>query len=172
MGLFTPNKYPIVLNDEQRQRFQDIIDNGSHAAKKIKHATILLLSDEHRAGGPLTDPAIADRLHMHVNTIGRIRKRFVLQGEQPALERKQRLTPPVAPKIDGAIEAHLVATCCSPPPDGHATWTLTLLVDHLKRNGFVTSICRETVRRTLKKMSCSPGARRPGASPTRTTRGS
>jgi hypothetical protein len=170
MGLFTPNKYPIRLTDDQRQRFQDITTNGTHAAKKIKHALILLLSDEDRPDGPLSDPAIADRLGMHVNTVGRIRKRFVTQGEQPALQRQQRLSPPVPPKIDGRIEAHLVATCCSPPPDGHATWTLTLLVDHLKRNGFVTSISRETVRKTLKKMNCSPGGSRRGVSRTRSTR--
>jgi transposase len=151
MGLFTPNKYPIVLDDEKRQRFQDIVDNGRHAAKKIKHAHILLLSDEDRPDGPFSDPAIADRLGLHVNTVARIRKRYVQSGEQPALDRKPRLTPPIPPKIDGRIEAHLVATCCSSPPEGHAAWTLTLLVDHLKRHGFVTSLRRETVRQALKK---------------------
>ena len=38
---------------------------------------------------------------MHVNTVDRIRKRFVLEGEGPALDRKKRETPPVPPKING-----------------------------------------------------------------------
>jgi hypothetical protein len=38
----------------------------------------------------------------------------VLHGEQPALERKPRLNPPVPAKLDGRAEAALVAICCSP----------------------------------------------------------
>lgn len=164
MGLFTPNKYPIRLTDEQRQCFVDLTANGRHAAKKIRHAHILLLADQDRPGGPLSDVAIADRLGMHVNTVARIRKRFVTAGEQPALERKKRLTPPVPPKIDGTVEAHLVAICCTPAPVGHARWTLSLLADELVKRRLVPSVCLETVRKALKKTSCSPGGSGRGAS--------
>jgi hypothetical protein len=58
-----------------------------------------------------------------------------------------------------------VAICCSPPPEGRARWTLDLLVGELTGRKIVTSVCAETVRRALKKTSCSPGARSPGASP-------
>jgi hypothetical protein len=165
MGLFTPNKYPVYLTDEQRQRFTDITANGRHPAKKIRHAHILLLADQDRPGGPLSDVAIAEQLGMHVNTVARIRKRFVTAGEQPALERKKRLTPPVPAKIDGQVEAHLVAICCAPAPEGHARWTLSLLAAELVKRRLVPSICLETVRKALKKMNCSPGGSARGASP-------
>ena len=101
---------------------------------------------------------------MHVNTVARIRKRFVGEGEQLALDRKPRPAPPVPPKIDGRVEAHLIALCCGPAPDGRARWTLRLLAGELTRRGLVTRISAEAVRRALKKTNCSPGASSAGAS--------
>src|SRR5262249_32865881 len=100
-------------------------------AKKIRHAHVLLLSDAGRPGGRLTRDQVARRLDMHVNTVDRIRRRFVTEGEAPALNRKPRLTPPVPAKIDGRAEAHLVAICCSQAPEGRTRWTLQLLADEL-----------------------------------------
>ena len=37
---------------------------------------------------------------------------------RPALERKPRETPPVPAKIDGVVEAHLIAICTGPPRSG------------------------------------------------------
>src|SRR6185437_13965536 len=80
VGLFTPNQYPVYLSDEQRQRLEDIANNGQAPAKKIRHAQVLLLADRHRPDGPWSDPFIGDALDIHVNTVARIRKRFVTQG--------------------------------------------------------------------------------------------
>jgi hypothetical protein len=104
--------------------------------------------------------------------VARIRKRFVLEGEAPAVERKVRETPAIEPKIDGHTEAHLIAICCGPPPEGRTRWTLSLLAGELTQRGLVTSVCAETVRKTLKKTSFSHGASSAGACPSGTTRGS
>lgn len=168
MAISTPNLYPVVLSPEQRSRLEDITRNGHAPAKKIRHAHVLLLSDGNRPDGRLIREQIAQRLGMHVNTVDRIRKCFVTQGEAPALERKPRATPPTPPKIDGQVEAHLIALCCGPAPQGRTRWTLTLLADELKRRGLVTHVCAETVRRALKKTPCSPGASKAGASPNAT----
>src|SRR5262249_50271393 len=111
-------------------------------------------------------------LGLHVNTVARVRKLFATAGAQPALDRKPRPAPPTPPKIDGRLEAQVIATCCAPPPDGQVRWTLSLLVEDLTRRGFVTSICREPVRRALKKTTCSLGGSSAGASPSATGRGS
>jgi transposase len=160
MGTALVSKHKVHLTEEQRQRLQDIVHNGSTAAKKITHARVLLLSDREHPDGQRTDEYIAQALHLHLNTVKRIRKRFVQEGEQPALNRKLRPAPP--PKIDGRVEAHLVATCCSAPPQGRERWTLTLLVNELERKGLAT-VCRETVRKALKKIRSSPGANSAGA---------
>jgi hypothetical protein len=162
------NLYPVHLDDDQRQRLDEIRRNGHASAKKIRHASVLLLADKNDPSGGHGDLHISQALGMHVNTVARVRKRFVQQGEKPALERKVPAAPPVAPKIDGAIEAQLIAICCSDPPEGRTRWTLDLLVTEMTGRKLVTSICRETVRRALKKTNCSPGERNAGASPRRT----
>ena len=155
MASTTPNQYPVFLSDEQRERFEEICRNGHAPAKKIRHAQVLLLSDRHRPEGRLTGDQIAEMLGMHINTVARIRKRFAQEGEEPALERKQRETPPTQPIIDGHAEAHLVAICCSDPPDGRICWTMQMLADALIQRRVVTQVSAETVRRALKKRAAA-----------------
>jgi transposase len=164
MARSTPNQYPVRLTDDQRERLEQLTRSGSIPAGKLRHARVLLLSDRNRPAGSLTRDAIADALGMHVNTVDRLRKRFVLEGEEPALNRKVPAQPPVPAKIDGRAEAHLIATCCSKAPEGHARWTLTLLAEELTRRGLVTSVSIETVRKVLKKTNCSRGGSSVGAS--------
>lgn len=164
MAVSIPNLYPVVLTAQQRERLTDITRNGHAPVKKVRHAQVLLLSDGERPGGRLTRDQIAEQLDMHVNTVDRIRKRFVTEGEAPALNRKPRVTPPHPAKIDGRVEAHLVAICCSKAPEGRTYWTLEMLADELKSRKLVTSVCVETVRKALKKTNCSLGGRSAGAS--------
>jgi hypothetical protein len=168
----TPNLYPVRLEPEQRQALEELTRNGRAPAKKMRHAQVLLLSDHHRPGGKRTDVQIADALGRHVNTVAGVRKVFVTPGEQPALERKPRLTPPVPPKIDGAVEAHIIAIRTGPPPVGRARWTMKLIAGELVRREVLTSISGEAVRRVLKKTRSSPGRSSRGASRSATTPGS
>ncbi len=155
MARSTPNQYPVALSDEQRQRFEDICANGHAPARKIRHARLLLLSDHNRSGGPWTRTQVAEALGMHPNTVDKIRKRFVVDGEAPALDRKRRETPPTPPILDGRGEAHLVALCCSAAPEGRTVWTMQLLANELMARQIVTQISAETVRRALKKRTAA-----------------
>jgi Homeodomain-like domain len=163
MARSTPNQYPVVLTSEQRDRLERLTRVGSAPASKVRHARVLLLSDGDRSGGRLTRDRIADVLGMHVNTVDRLRKRFVLEGEEPALNRKVPAQPPTPPKIDGRVGAHLAAICCSAAPKGRTRWTLTLLANELTRRGLVSSVSIETVRKSLKKTTCSRGGNSVGA---------
>ena len=136
MAVSTPNLYPVRLSSEQRAALLEITRNGRASAKKIRRAQILLWSDVEREGGRLSSREIAARLGMHDNSVDRIRKQFVLEGEGPALNRKVRESPAVMPKIDGHVEAHLIAICCGPAPEGRVRWTLGLLASELKRRAW------------------------------------
>jgi transposase len=152
-----PRKYGVELAPCTRERLEEIVRNGSAPAKKITHARVLLMADEHHPAGRYHDRQIAQILGLHINTIAKIRKDFVLGGEQPALERRKRAVGPVQPKLDGHGEAQLVALCCGKPPAGRVCWTLSLLQEELIGRKIVTSISCETVRKTLKKTCCSRG---------------
>jgi len=72
-----------------------------------------------------------------------------------ALQRKKRATPPVAPKVTGDVEAHIIALCCSSPPEGYSRWTVRLLADKCVELGIIDSISPMTINRTLKKTNLS-----------------
>lgn len=172
MARSTPHQYRVNLSEEQRVRFADLTRNGRSPAKKIRHAMVLLLSDQDRPEGYQTRDEIAEQLGMHVNTIDRIRKRFVVDGEAPALDRKKRATPATPAKFDGHAEAQVVAICCSAAPAGRTRWTLRLLAAEVTKRKIVTSVCVETVRQVLKKTNCSLGGSSAGAFPRGTRPGS
>jgi len=169
MGMDAAREVVVRLTEDQRRRLRALTRTGSAAARELTRARILLLAD---ADPARTDAAIADAAGVHPNTVGAVRKRFVRHGEDAALRRERRAEPPVPPKIDGRVEAHLVAICCSKAPPGRARWTLKLLAGELTRRGLVTSISHEAVRQALKKTGCSPGGGSRGASPSGTRPGS
>ena len=71
---------------------KELVRKGKGPAYRIRHAYILLNSDINKP--KKSDPEIADYLHCHLQTVYNIRKRFVEEGLETALERKQRETPP------------------------------------------------------------------------------
>jgi hypothetical protein len=163
-------KYRIKLQVEERRHLQSIVRKQMVAASKRSKATALLLSDENSPGGALKDELVAERTGMSVNTLARIRQRCCEVGPVQALERKARLTPPVPSKIDGKLEARLIAEACSPAPEGHSRWTLRLLAERLVELELVESISYETVRVVLKKTGSSLGSSSAGVSRKRPTR--
>ncbi len=159
-----PNKrYVVQLELEERARLERMVSVGRRAAAKLTHARVLLQADQSAAGRGWTDARIAEGLGVTTRTVENLRRRFVEQGLQAALERKKQCRPPRERLLDGAKEAKLVALCCSKAPNGRRRWTLQLLADRLVELNIVDSISYETVRRTLKKTSRSPGASRWGA---------
>jgi hypothetical protein len=148
----------VRLTAEQRARLEAIVRDGDTRRKRFVHARALLMADEDHPEGRYTDQQIGDALGVAAKTVARIRTAFLRGGITVAVERKARATPPVEPVIDGRAEATLVAICCSPAPAGRARWTMQLLADELVGRKVVAHVCKETVRKALKKTSCSPGA--------------
>jgi hypothetical protein len=130
---------------------EEITTRGRHSSQKILNALILLRCDEGRyRKGKLTNQAIADVLPVSMRKIDRVRKRFVEEGLETALD-KRRADRTHMRKADGDFEAHLVALSCSKPPPGHGRWSLRLLADRMVELEYIDAISHETVRRVLKK---------------------
>jgi transposase len=149
-------KYIVTLVDEERRMLQDMLSRGKAAARKLMHARILLKADA-AAGGPAwEDQSIAEALEVGRATVERVRKEFVEEGLEAALERRKPRRV-YARKLDGDGEAHLVALACQEPPEGRSRWTLRLLADRMVQLEYVDQISYQTVRRTLKKTRSSLG---------------
>jgi hypothetical protein len=153
----TNEKFRVYLTDRQRRELELVCRQQRCPAAKLRRARILLLADESHPSGHHLDEEIAELVGLCKRQVVRIRQQFVRHGVKPTLARKVRATPPRPYKFDGRAEAKLVALCCGTPPAGRERWTLSLLVDELRRLQIVASVCPETVRRCLKKIALSPG---------------
>ena len=142
--------YVVELTKEEKAELIELTRKGKVSARKIKRANILFQADKGR-----TDKEIADNLEVGKATVERTRKKFVEGGLEWALNERHR--PGGKLKLDSTQEAFLVALAHSAPPEGRERWTMQLLADRLVQLKIVESISDETVRRTLKKRSVSPG---------------
>ena len=142
-------KYIVRLTDEEREIASGVIRKLKGTSQKVRRAHILLKAD---ADGPAwTDKRIAEAFNCRIQTVENIRRKFVMEGFEAALNRKKRNTPPTPKLLDGEKEAKVIALCLSAPPEGYSNWSLRLLADKIVELGIVEAISHETVRRTLKK---------------------
>jgi hypothetical protein len=158
MGIATPimkKKYPVILNDTERDELKRLIAAGTAPARKLTHARVLLKADQGPQGPGWVDEQVAEAVETSQPTVARIRRQYVEEGLDAALNRR-------APrreyhrKLDGEAEARLVALACSEPPEGEARWSLRLLADKMVELEIVEDVSYQTVRRTLKKTPSSP----------------
>jgi len=138
--------YRVDLTDDERSELEGMLKKGKHSVRKIKRAQVLLKADE-----SWKDREIIESLGVSRSMVERARRRFVEGGLEKALNEDPR--PGGKRKIDGRVEAHLIAITSSEPPDDHDHWTVRLLADQLVEKGLVESISYETVRQALKKMN-------------------
>ena len=146
-------EYEVRLSKEERSHLLSLLTGGTNKVRVIKRVQVLLKADD-----GWTDREIAEALPVGQATVARIRRRYVEGGLGRALYNKtpQREYPR---KVDGEIEARLIALVSGPPPEGYKRWTLHLLASHLVvlEEVPLESISHETVRQVLKKTNFSLG---------------
>ncbi|WP_374686343.1 helix-turn-helix domain-containing protein [Promineifilum sp.] len=144
----------IYLQKNERTELEQMIKSGVHSARVIARARALLLLDRSE-GETRTIEQVIDAAMISQGTIYNLKKRYFSEGLNRALYEMPR--PGAKPKIDGEVEAHLVALACSNPPEGYDRWTLRLLADRLVSLEIIDSISHVAVGEALKKMNLSPG---------------
>ena len=133
-----------------------VISSRKGSLTRYRRAQILLGADEGLRGKKMTDIQISKAFDVSIRSIERTRALFVEDSFEMALNGKPRpLNTPI--KMDGDLEAHLIAIACSQAPEGYDKWTLSLLTKTLNEKGYVAEISQETVRRTLKKAKLNLG---------------
>jgi transposase len=159
------NRYTVTLTEDERKSLLELASKGKHNSQQILNALILLNCDKSEWNvNHSTNEEISRILNISMKKIDRVKKRFVEEGLEVALNRKEsdRI---YTKKVDGDAEAYLVALSCSQPPEGFARWSLRLLADKAVELGYFEDISHETVRRTLKKRNKALEKERMGNSP-------
>jgi hypothetical protein len=148
-------RYKVTLTEEERSILEGLTKRGSHSARKTINARALLLCDAgpHGLAWELAD--VIEALGISERALVYLKKRFVEEGLDAALERKEREKPPREIRYDGKFEAHLLALACSDAPDGHQRWTVRLLAEKIVELNIFPYASPSSVQRVLKKMNLS-----------------
>lgn len=144
-------KYIIRLSIEERKTLKRLVCSGKGSARMFTRAHILLKADVGEEGPKWPDKKISEAFDVTVQTIERVRKQLVEEGFDSVLHRRKYTQKVSRKKIEGDVEAHLIALACSKAPEGYQQWSLRLLAGKLVELGYVDSISHEAVRRALKK---------------------
>jgi len=155
-------KYIVTLTKEKRELLSTLSSKGKNKSQKLVNSLILLGCDEGEFQKERsTNKEISRVLNISMRKIDRVKKRFVEEGLDVALNGRKgdRI---YTKKADGDFEAHLIALSCSAAPQGFARWSLRLLADKVVELEYIDSISYETIRRVLKKTKLSPGNAKDG----------
>ncbi len=153
-------KYRVTLTDDERKILKDIITKGKNA-KRMRNALLLLNVDRSEKLDKQNDTVISETLQVSTKTVERIKKTFVEEGFEIALNGAPP-QPRVPKKIDGDVEAHVIALSCSEVPSESTSWTLRLLAEKMVELEYIDSISHESVRKVLKKTNLSRGKKSVG----------
>jgi transposase len=148
-------RYRVTLTKEEREELEAMTRRGKIHARKFIHARALLLCDAGEYGPAWNVADVAAALGVTSRSIEHLKKRFVEEGIEAALDRKPREKPPREVKFDGAFEARLITLACSEAPEGRRRWTVRLLADKAIELRLAETVSHMTVQRVLKKMNLS-----------------
>jgi len=144
-------KFIVTLTEGERNFLTQLASKGKHRSQKILNALTLLACDEgeHQRKRSKNEE-IARVLNTSMRKIDRVKKRFVEEGLEISLNghKGERV---YKKKVDGDLEARLIALSCSEAPAGFSRWSLRMLADKAVELEYIDEISHETVRRLLKK---------------------
>lgn len=146
----------IYLSGEEQIYLKSIVQKGVHPAKEITRARVLLMLDRTGKSDHVRYKRTAEYAGISVQSVYNMRDEFLSNHDIDSyLTRKKRETPPVPAKVDGKVEAEIVALACSEVPEGHSRWTLRLLAEKAVSLHIVDSISYVRVQQILKKRNIS-----------------
>lgn len=140
-------KQSVTLSLQEKDLLRSIVKTGSHKARTITRARILLLKDS-----GLANLAIRQQLDVGKTTPWNIIRLYTEGGLNRALYDAPRSGQP--PKLTAEDKAKITALACTDPPDGYGRWTLDLLETAVASK--VKAVSRQTVYNVLLASDLKP----------------
>ena len=163
-------RYRLTITSQERKALEALTKTGKTSVKRFLYARALLLCDAGPEGPAWTVAHTAEAMGVTPRTIEHLKKRFVEEGLEAALQRRSPQKPSREVTFDGAFEARLIALACSEAPEGRRRWTVRLLAEKAVELSLAPTVSHMTVQRILKKTnlsltSASTGESRPRRAP-------
>lgn len=146
----------IYLSLEEQAKLQQIVKAGVHNSHVITRARVLLMLDRTGKHDHVRYNRTAEYANISVQSVYNMRDEYLKDRNiETYLTRKKRETPPVRAKVDGKVEAQIIALACSKPPEGCSRWTVRLLAEKVVELHYVEALSHMTIQRLLKKRNIS-----------------
>src|ERR1044071_4352163 len=101
-----PKQHLIKLKKKDRKVLWQLVNKGQEKARVITRSRILLLADDGKKDGEITDA-----LRISLNTVRQVRQRYDEEGMEAAIRDRARSGAPL--KFSGKQKAQITALACS-----------------------------------------------------------
>jgi transposase len=146
----------VRLTTDERSALEEMVKKGKIAAYKRINAEMERKADISEKGPGLRDRKISEAFNVTIKTIERLRQRLVEKGLEGAINRAKSPKKSSQIKVDGEVQAHLVALSCSEAPEGRNRWTLRFYASQMVELEYVDSISHARSRKVLKENEIKP----------------
>lgn len=124
-------KYRVSLKKCERKKIRELQKRSVSSNRRTRYA-IILEADEKRHGKVRTYEEIANAAGACVSTVISTLRAYCEEGLKASVTPKRSPASDTAKlKTTGDVEAKIIATACSPAPDGRTRWTLSLLTEEM-----------------------------------------
>lgn len=138
------------MTNEERNQLKEVL-RSNKTCNTIKKRCQILLALDCNTNPDTTYRNCAYYLGVSLKMVCNIVKLYCECGLQRTLTLNRNVNSDNATrKIDGAMEARIIAMACSAPPEGYAKWIIKLLTERARIELGLTA-GEEAVRRRLKK---------------------
>jgi transposase len=141
-------KYIVTLSGDERAMLNDIVHCGPPQRYRVRRAWILLKLDSIPENKGWTRESIAKEHGVTRSTVLFIAKRFVENGFEAALERKEKKNRR-GRKKDLERTAEILAIINSEPPENYERWTVRLVTEKYNSSCVVRKVTEKVVRLIL-----------------------
>ncbi|MEM6287125.1 MAG: helix-turn-helix domain-containing protein, partial [Bacteroidota bacterium] len=116
-----PKTHHVHLSPDERADLEALVARRSEKAEPVKRALMLLAADEANGAPALSDAEVADRYHVSIRTVERLRRRLVEHGLDLALHGVPRGPDQPPRNFDRQNQApHRARPGSEPPRDPNA----------------------------------------------------
>lgn len=143
----------VELEAGERDQLNSLINQHQLCPTLVERCRILLAADGQK---DLTRPQLASLAGASTSTVTNVLNKYRDGGLEAVTTLNRKEASDVSRlKVDGRTEAIIIATACSPPPQGYCRWTLRLLASRIELS-YDIHLSKDTIRNTLKANELQP----------------
>jgi putative transposase len=139
----------VHIKKTDRARLSDLLGGGVQPVRTVLRALALGHLNE---GKSVSE--VANMVRLTPKAVREIGRRYNDGGLEQALYDKPR--PGAAHLLEEGQRQRIIAMVCSDPPEGHARWTVRLVVEEAVKRRLLPRVGRETIRLLLRHDDLKP----------------